>query len=348
MRIYKDTFWLIISPQALFHAWEVFRSDKRNKPDVAAFELDLEQNIFKLYRELKSGEYRHQPYMGFWIHDPKLRRIHKASVKDRVLHHAVFSMLNQIFEPTFISDSYSCRIGKGTHKGTQKVFEMVRKVSRNYTQPCYVLKCDVRRFFDSVDHDVLLEILGEKIKDEKTMSLLREIIESFETSRPNLFERKGVPIGNLTSQVFANIYMNVLDQFVKQELKVTHYARYTDDFVIVSTNEKYLSDLLDSIEKFLEKRLKLSLHPNKIEIRKHNRGVDFLGYVLFPHHQIVRAKTRRRMFRKLKSKALLSRNGLITKENLNQSLQSYLGVLSHGNSYRLSNDLKNKCWFWSN
>ena len=182
MKIYKDLYWSIISPQSLFRAWEIFKSDKRNKPDVAEFELNIEQNIFDLYRDLKNQTYQHGPYKGFWIHDPKLRRIHKAVVRDRVLHHATFAVLNKIFEPTFIDDSYSCRINKGTHKGVEKVANMLRTVSKNNTRQCYALKCDVRKFFDSVDHQVLKNILNKKIKDQKTISLLDEVIESYEKS----------------------------------------------------------------------------------------------------------------------------------------------------------------------
>ncbi len=182
MKIYKDLYWSIISPQALFKAWEVFKSDKRNKADVLEFEKNLEQNIFGLYRDLKSETYRHGPYKGFWIHDPKVRRIHKAIVRDRVLHHATFSVLNKIFEPIFINDSFSCRIGKGTHKGVEKVSEMLRAVSKNNTRTCYALKCDVRKFFDSIDHETLTEILRRRIKDAKTTSLLERVIESYEKS----------------------------------------------------------------------------------------------------------------------------------------------------------------------
>lgn len=189
MKIYKDLYWSIISPQALFRAWEIFKSDKRSKPDVGEFEQNLEQNIFDLYRDLKSEAYKHGPYRGFWIHDPKLRRIHKAIVRDRVLHHAVFYVLNRIFEPTFINDSYSCRIGKGTHKGIEKVADMIRVVSKNHTHPCFALKCDVRKFFDSVDHTALLSILQRKIKDFKVMRLLEEIIGSY-TSSASAFTRE--------------------------------------------------------------------------------------------------------------------------------------------------------------
>ncbi len=178
------------------------------------------------------------------------------------------------------------------------------------------------------------------------MWLMREIVESFVTSRPNLVERKGVPIGNLTSQLFANIYMNEFDQFVKHELRIKDYARYTDDFVIVSGDLVYLQSLIPHIEKFLESRLHLRLHPRKIGIRNYRHGVDFLGYVVLPHCILNRAKTKRRMFRKLRERVIEHRNGVIGESGLYASLQSYLGVLSHADAYRLSEDLKNKFWYW--
>jgi RNA-directed DNA polymerase len=348
MKIYKDLYWSIISPQALFRAWEIFKSDKRNKPDVAEFELNLEQNIFDLYRDLKNETYKHGPYRGFWIHDPKLRRIHKATVRDRVLHHAVFYVLNRIFEPTFINDSYSCRIGKGTHKGMEKVADMIRAISKNHTHPCYALKCDVRKFFDSVDHDTLLEILSKKIKDEKVCDLLCEIVESFEASRPNLFERRGVPIGNLTSQVFANIYMNEFDQFMKHELKVKNYARYTDDFVIISDDKAYLEGLLEPIGKFLKSKLHLDLHPKKITLKKHLQGVDFLGYVILPHHIKLRTKTKRKIPKKIRQRVALYKSGQINEVAMKSSLASYLGVLSHADTYEMTESVRNMFWFWLN
>ena len=267
-----------------------------------SFELDIERNIFDLYRNLKSGTYKHGQYKGFWIHDPKLRHIHKATVRDRVLHHAVFYVLNHIFEPTFINDSYSCRIGKGTHKGVEKVADMIRVVSKNDTHPCYALKCDVRKFFDSVDHITLLSILRIKIKDINLMRLIEEIVRSY-TSDVGSFTResktlplfnKGIPLGNLTSQIFANIYMNEFDQFVKHVLKIKHYARYTDDFLIISENKKYLEKVLPRLQLFLLEKLKLELHPNKVTIRKHHKGIDFLGYVIFPHYRLLQRKKQER------------------------------------------------------
>ena len=348
MKIYKDLYWLIISPATLFRAWDVFKSDKKNKLDVIDFELDLEKNIFDLYRDLKNGNYKHGPYKGFWIHDPKIRRIHKATVRDRVLHHAIFKVLNPIFEPTFISNSFSCRVGKGTHKGMRKVTEMIRTVSKNNTRKCYALKCDVRKFFDSVDHDILIGILEKRIKDEKVMKLLREIVDSFVASRPNLFARRGIPIGNLTSQIFANIYMNEFDQFVKHDLRVEYYARYTDDFIIVSTDRAYLENLLIPIQAFLVTKLCLELHPKKIHITKHIRGVDFLGYVILPEHIKLRTKTKRKIPIKIKEMVVRFKEGKISERTLHSSLQSYIGVLSHADAYELGQEIQNKFWFWLN
>ncbi len=348
MKIYKDLFWLIISPQTLFHAWEVFKADKKNKLDVMDFELDLEKNIFDLYRDLKNGLYKHGPYKGFWIHDPKLRRIHKATVRDRVLHHAIFKVLNPIFEPTFITNSFSCRIGKGTHKGMKKVAEMIRAVSQNNTRRCYALKCDIRKFFDSVDHDILIGILDKRIKDKQVMDLMREIVDSFTASKPNLFDRRGIPIGNLTSQIFANIYMNEFDQFIKHNLKVEYYARYTDDFIIVSTDKAYLENLIAPIQDFLRTKLCLELHPKKVHITKHVRGIDFLGYVILPQHIKLRTKTKRKIPKKIQEMVSRYKQGRITELTLYSSLQSYLGVLSHANAYKLGQEIQNNFWFWLN
>lgn len=312
------------------------------------FEKNLEQNIFALQRDLRNKTYKHGPYASFYICDPKLRHIHKATVRDRVLHHAIFNVLNPIFEPTFIPTSFSCRIGKGTHKGVLTMEKMLRKVSKNYSVSCYALKCDVRKFFDSVDHTILITLLKRKIKDVEVMELMEETIESFVGESSNLFRRRGLPIGNLTSQLFANVYMNELDQFMKKELKVENYVRYTDDFVVVSEDEKYLKNLIDLIQKFLVENLALELHPNKISIEKSHRGVDFLGYVALPHYRSMRKRTERRIVRKLKEKVGMYKQELISKENLEQTLQSYLGVLGHANTYRLSLDLHNWYWFWLN
>ena len=179
MKHYTNLFAEVIAPEHLFQAWEEFRKGKGNKPDILRFDWELEQHIFELHHALKNKTYRHGPYYGFYISDPKRRHIHKATVRDRVVHHAVFKVLNRVFEPTFIADSFSCRIGRGTHKGVRRVQGMIRKVSRNGTGPCYALKCDVRKFFASVDHDILLTILRKRIIDPDLCWLLREIITSY-------------------------------------------------------------------------------------------------------------------------------------------------------------------------
>ncbi len=356
MKVYKNLHWSIISPDALFSAWEIFKRDKRNRIDVEEFEKNLERHIFQLHRDLESGAYRHGPYEGFWINDPTRRRIHKALVRDRVLHHALFRVLNPIFEPTFIPASFSCRVGKGTHKGFAYLTNALRAVSQNNTRPCFVLKCDVRKFFDSVDHTTLRGILEKRILDPDTRNLLREIISSYSTGfnerererESKNAERKGVPIGNLTSQLFANVYLNELDQFVKHTLRVKYYARYTDDFVIVSESRKYLYALIPQIADFLTNHLHLSLHPDKVFIRKYIQGVDFLGYVSLPHHTQIRTKTKRRIFRKMRAKAEAFARGDTTEESFKGTLNSYLGALSHADAYRLEEELKNGVWFWQN
>lgn len=348
MKVHKSIFDQIVLPEPLFKAWEEFRKGKQRRKDVMEFETRLEQNLFQLHRELKSGSYKHDSYSEFNICDPKQRRIHKATVRDRIVHHAVFAALNPIFEPTFIAYSFSCRKGKGTHRGVDALGRMMRQASRNYTRSCYALKCDIHQFFASVDHEILLEIFEKRIKDERLSKLLREIIGSFTSVAPTLFECKGIPIGNLTSQLFANVYMNAFDQFVKHTLKVRHFVRYTDDFVVVSDDKQYLHALLPSIGSFLHDTLHLHLHPHKVTIRKFRQGIDFLGYVLLPHHRLMRTKTKRRMLRKLQEKTAAASVYLLPKESVEQSLQSYLGVLYHADCYRLSQDLQNQYWFWLN
>lgn len=346
MKLIKDKFSQITSLENLFTAWEEFKVDKRHKEDVQAFEFSVEQNLFKLHRDLMAKRYKHQPYTGFYIRDPKVRHIHKAAARDRVMHHAIFRILNPFFDKTFISNSFSCRIGKGVHKGVTAVESMIRSESRNFTRPCFALKCDVQKFFDSVDHQVLLSILEKRITDPETRLLIRQVIESYSAGQTTLFDRQGLPIGNLTSQLFANVYMNEFDQFIKHTLRIRHYARYTDDFVIISTDKKYLEGLLDPIREYLHTRLKLKLHPKKISLRACHQGVDFLGYVALPSHRLVRAKTRQRIFRKLRYRISQYRSGIISENALSQTLQSYLGILSHANAHQLTQDLKNQYWFW--
>jgi RNA-directed DNA polymerase len=199
MKIYRNIFDEIISPENLFSAWNNFKIGKQKKKDVQRFEWELETNIFQLHRNLRGRSYKHGGYSSFYIRDPKQRHIHKAEVRDRILHHAVFSILNPIFEPTFIPHSFSCRIDKGTHKGVSALNNFVRKVGKNYSQSCFVLKCDIRKFFGTVDHGILMSMLKKRIKDENTVWLSREIVDSFSSEQSDIFTARGLPIGNLTS-----------------------------------------------------------------------------------------------------------------------------------------------------
>jgi RNA-directed DNA polymerase len=345
MKIYKNIFPEMISMESLLNAWDEFKKGKRSKADVQEFELHLEDNLFRLHRDLKNKKYKHGSYAGFYIRDPKVRRIHKAEVQDRVVHHVIFQHLNPVFESSFIADSYSCRKDKGTHKGVKRLGVFARKVYQTHGC-CFVLKCDIRKFFFTIDHKILIDIIARRIKDPDVLWFIKMIVDSFSSEFSEDNSLKGIPIGNLTSQLFANIYMNEFDQFIKHDLRVAYYARYTDDFVIVHHDKDYLLDIKNKIADFLESNLKLSLHPGKVEIRKYRQGVDFLGYVTLPKARMLRTKVRRRIFKKLHTYARQFKDGKITEEALLRSFDSYLGVLSHADSHRLKQELRQKVWEW--
>jgi len=329
----------IISLENLFLAWQEFRRGKRKKLDVQQFEFNLEDNLFQLHRDLKNKTYQHSHYIPFYIQDPKLRLIHKASVRDRVLHQAVFRTLYPIFEKVFIFDSYSCRLNKGTHRAVNRLEKFCRRLSKNHCKNTFALKCDIKKFFNSVAQDILLKLIKKKIQDKDTVWLLEKIIKSFEGEKS-----KALPLGNVTSQLFANIYLNELDQFIKHKLKVKYYLRYCDDFVILGENKEYLIKLLPLIDNFLKEKLDLTLHLDKIIIRKHRQGIDFLGYISFPHYRLLRTKTKRRIFRKMEKKNKELQQNKISKESFNHTIQSYLGLLKHCNSFKIQKELKTKIY----
>jgi len=251
----------IICIDNLLEAWKEFIRGKRNKSDVQEFSLKLMDNLFVLHEDLNSGNYKHGGYQSFNISDPKPRNIHKASVRDRLLHHAIYRVLYPFFDKTFIADSFSCRIKKGTHKALNRFREFTRKVSRNDTKTCWILKCDIKKFFASIDQKILLDILNSYIPDKQITRLFKEIIESFST-KPGI----GLPLGNLTSQLLVNIYMNEFDQFIKHKMKVKYYIRYADDFVVLSDQKSRIENLISLFANFLGKKLKLHLHSDKVFI----------------------------------------------------------------------------------
>lgn len=241
-------------------------------------------------------------------------------MRDRLLHHAIYRTLYPHFDRKFIFDSYSCRYDKGVHRAINRLRKYARKVSRNHTRTAWVLKCDIRKFFASIDHASLMNILKRRIKDKDVIWLLREVIGSFHTEGNSA---AGLPLGNLTSQLLVNIYMNEFDHFLKRGLKVAYCIRYADDFAILHDDKKHLEDILPKISAFLKTKLKLSLHPDKVFIKTIASGIDFLGWVHFPYHRVPRTSTKKRMFKKL------------ARSNNPCSKSSYLGLLSHGNTYRL-------------
>ncbi len=317
MKVYNNIFDDTISVENLFLSWKEFKKGKTNKQETLEFELNLEQNIFQLHKELKTQTYKHGSYKTFKISDPKPREINKASVKDRIVHHTVCNILIKAFESIFISNSFSCRKNKGTHKGVYKLEELLRKVSKNNTNSCFVLKCDIKKFFENIDHDILLSILFKRIQDKEFQWLLYTVIDSF---------KKGIPLGNVTSQWFANIYLNELDQYLERELKVKNYVRYTDDFLIISSGKEELKKYLNNILNFLIDKLKIKLHSNKVIIKKYIQGIDFLGYITLPHYRLIRTKTKKRILKRINKK----------------NYPSYMGVLSHANSYNFLKTLKSK------
>ncbi len=304
-------------------AWQEFVRGKRARRDVQEFDLDLMVNLFTLHEQLVTFRYRHSPYHAFNVSDPKPRNIHKATVADRIVHRALYRRLYPFFDRTFIADSFSCRNGKGTHKALDRFRRFAWQESQNHTRTIWVLKCDIRMFFASIDHGVLLRLLDDRIADKRILWLAQRIIGSFHSGAPG----KGLPLGNLTSQLFANVFMDPLDQFAKHFLKAKRYIRYADDFVFLSSDREFLLAVLDIIRRFLPDQLKLTLHPDKIVLKTIASGVDFLGWVHFPDHRVLRTATKRRAVRAVSAGA-----GLAT-------IVSYRGLLGYGNTRELASHL---------
>lgn len=321
---FTHTYQNIICVENLLLAWKEFRNGKSLRKDVLVFEHNLMGNILQLHKDLEKRSYRHSEYSVFKISDPKPRVIHKANIKDRLLHHALHRQLYPFFDRKFIADSYSCRIDKGSHAALNRFCKFIFKASKNNTKTAWVLKCDIKKFFASIDHKLLNTFFMSSIIDGDIIWLLSEVVSSFE-----LNAGKGLPLGNLTSQLFANVYMDKFDKFVKHVLKVKFYIRYADDFVFVSEDKNYLLRILPDVREFLKEKLLLDLHEDKILLRTVASGIDFLGWVHFPNHRVLRTVTRRRMFRNIRCSG--------GNEN---TVRSYLGLISHGNTFKLKQEIE--------
>lgn len=293
--------------------WNYFLRGKRKKKDVMIFQSKLSDNVNELHNLLQTRTYKHGEYSAFNVSDPKPRNVHKATAQDRLLHHLIYKELYPYFDQRFIYDSYSCRKNKGTHRALNRFQDFARRVSKNNTRTCYILKCDIKKFFANINHEILKKILARCIQDKDIIWLLNEIIDSFETktyisysvyvqSDKNSATAEnvlltGLPLGNLTSQLLVNIYMHEFDMFMKQELRIKYYLRYADDFAIFSDSKRYLEELLPKMEKFLNEKLKLKFHENKVYIKTYASGVDFLGWVHFPYHRQIRTTTKKKLLR---------------------------------------------------
>lgn len=286
------------------------------------FESHLEDNLFGLWEDLHSGSYKHSSYEYFQIFDNKKRDIYKAKVRDRIVHQIIYDHLIFLWEKDFISDSYASRKNKGQYKAVG-AFRYFIKLILSDGNGCFVLKCDVRKYFDSIDHGVLLCLIAEKILCKKTFAITREIIESYVFSSCG----KGVPLGNITSQVFANIYLDVLDEYIKKGLKCRFYVRYNDDFLILSRSRRKLETVRNEIIDFCKKKLLLDIPSEKTGIRKIGWGVDFLGFVILPKAVLLRDKTKSKMYANINSR----------------NISSYFGILNHCNSRNLKKKTLSMC-----
>ena len=313
----------IISMENLLESWREFVRDKKRQRDVTEFTAHLADNILNLRQDLAAKTYKHGGYRASKINDPKPRDIHIASVRDRLVHHAIYRVIYDHIDKHFIWDSYSCRRNKGTHRAINRFKEYARDTSCGHTRTVFVLKCDIRKFFASIDHTLLKEILERQIVDKNLLALLGTTIDSFHTKDRH---NKGLPLGNLTSQLLANIYMNEFDRWVKLKLKIRHYIRYADDFVMLNTHKEFLEILIPRINAFLETRLKISLHMGKVFIKTFASGVDFLGWVHFPTHRVLRKTTKRRMFARLNE----------------INAWSYVGLCRHGNGLKLMKEIRRR------
>lgn len=338
MKTYNHLFDTISSFENLLLAARKAQRGKRFKKTTAVFNLNLEKELLSLQKDLQRGTFRHGGYRDFYIFDPKRRLISAAPYRDRVVHHALCNVIEPIFDRTFIFDSYACRAGKGTHAAVDRFTAFARKNR-------YVLKCDIQKYFQSVDHLILMEAVRRKIRCQRTLELIRKIITSRE-ERGNIeyfktddlftpYARvRAIPIGNLTSQFFANVYLNGFDHYVKETLRCRHYIRYVDDFVVFDDSKSRLQTVKALMGNYLDS-LRLKLHKRKCRVYRVNDGVCFLGYRIFPTHRLLKKDNALRMRRKLKKFSCQYQAGMIDLREIQQSIQSWIGHACHADTYKL-------------
>lgn len=340
----KNIYETLYSYENIYQAYINARKNKRFRDEVLSFSYNLEENLLQISDELKNHTYKVGGYREFYVYEPKKRLIMALPFKDRVVQWAIYQLINPVFDKGYINDSFGCRVGKGTHRSVQRLYYWLKIVGKK-EEKYYYLKLDISKYFYRVDHKILIDLLHKKIKDKDLLRLLETIINYDEVpfglkllgNVDNLSDRihgKGMPIGNLTSQMFANLYLNELDQYCKRELGIKYFIRYMDDVIILSNNKKKLHEYKELIEQFIQDKLNLNLN-NKTAIRPISLGVEFVGYRLWPTHIKLRKKTSLKMKKRIKYVIKRYNRNEMTFEKVNNTIQSYMGIMKHCNSYRL-------------
>lgn len=313
-------------------AYRAFRANRENA-DALRFMSSIEPELLELQRQLQSGAYRPGPYHTFTIWEPKERYIAAAPFRDRVVHHCVCAVLEPVFERRYIHDSYACRKDKGSHRAVTRAAHFARGNR-------YFLKCDVRKYFENIDHGVLKGILARLFKDRRFLNLIGLIIDH---NAPHNAPGKGVPIGNLTSQHFANLYLDQLDHFVKEELQVRRYVRYMDDFLCFSDSKKELHGIYSEVRYSLRERLQLEIKEQKCYVAPVSQGIPFLGMRVFPGTVRLSRQSLVRWRRKLRKRENDFAGGYITRARLIEAAGSLIAHISHANTMALR-----QAWFAAN
>ncbi|MBL7206639.1 MAG: group II intron reverse transcriptase domain-containing protein [Candidatus Aenigmarchaeota archaeon] len=326
-------------------AYRKARKGKRGKKPVQKFESNLEQNILNLKYELETFKYKPKPLRQFIIRDPKTRRISASYFRDMVVHHALYNIIQPIFEKGFIYDSFANQINKGSSKAVERLNRFKRKVSvngriinkhrDNNMVAGYVLKADIKRFFDTIDHNILMKIIKRKVEDRNILILINQIIKNHISEIPG----KGMPIGNLTSQFFANIYLNELDHFMKHKLKARYYIRYVDDFVVMGKSKSLLEGFKREIKIFM-KALKLELHSDKTKVYPLCKGVNFLGFRIFYHYSLLSKKNIIGIRNRVEKFKVEYESGLMDSDDIERSLSGWLGYAMQADTYKLRNEIQ--------
>lgn len=352
MKKFNITYEQIADYNNIYTAYLDARKNKSERNEIMRFSLDLDANLNSLYKELQEGTYKAGRYRILYIHVPKKRLIMALQFRDRVLQWAIYRLLNPLYEKTYIKDSYACIKNRGREKAAERLQYWLRQTERKPKQ-YYYLKLDISKFFYRVDHEILLDILRRKIKDERLIELFNKIINSEKRAfglplgvdpceidpREMLFD-KGMPIGNLTSQMFANIYMNELDQYLKHELHLKYVIRYADDCIILHDDKAELRQVLERVKTFLLEKLKLNLN-NKTVIRPTTCNVDFVGYVINKDEIRLRSATVKRMRYRIKYIVKAYERGEMTLREVNATMQSYFGLLKHCTNEGLKENIIN-------